>query len=138
MVLDDGTKVKVVYQTLAPPVGPAVVDPVYKIDQRPQQAQPVELPDVPCVIKVIAPHDQKILAFGILEAGDAILYFLDSFKLNEPVCGKAAVPQTIHFIDSLGTHWTPILKDAGPLLRHLQMIIANKAIAEVVPCSIKR
>lgn len=137
MVQDDGTVVKLVWKTLVTPAAAPVLDPVYKIDARPQVMADQEL-TVRCVVKIVSPRDFQLLGFGILEVGDAVLYFLDTLNLQEPVAGKPVVSETLYFVDSQAAEWVPVTKEAGPLRRHLAMLLGNQPIATVVPCSLRR
>lgn len=110
-------------------------DPVYDVDNVPYGPQ-VILDCVSCLIQIVNDRNLKILSFGIVEAGDAILYFSESLNLSEPVKGKPAIPDTFRFLDPTGNLWSPVLDDPGPLKRHLGMELGNQAIAQVVPCSL--
>jgi hypothetical protein len=139
MVNGEGSTVQVKYRT--PLLGGGSqpdVDPVYKTDRRQASSQLVTLPGgAKCIIRIVHDRDLKILGFGIVEAGDAIFYFLDSLNLLEPVSGKPALPQSLYFVDPLSGEWTPVLKEAGALVRYLAMIIGNEPIAQVIPCSLR-
>jgi len=133
----EASKVDLKYHaTLGPGMQPST-DQVYKVDTTPYGPL-VTVECIPCIIQIVNDRNLRILSFGIVEAGDAILYFSETLNLSEPVKGHVAVPDTFHFFDAIGNEWTPVLKDAGPLKRHLGMEFGQQAIAQVVPCTLRK
>lgn len=126
------------WQTYSQPTGTPVPDQVYKFDTRILDPTEQELSDVRCIIKIVHARDLKILEFGIVEVGDAIFFFEDTINLKEPITGKPVAEDTLYFIDPISGKWMPNIRQAGPLRRHLGMIIGNEAIAEVVPARLKK
>lgn len=133
----DGTKVTLRYTTYVVPGDEPDIDPVYKNDRRVQNTMPVEVEEVPCFQRIVHDRDLKILAFGILEVGDVIFYFKADVNLQEPESGSPAVPGSLVIVDSLENEWVPVVNLAGPLRRHLAMLIQDNAIAEVIPAKLR-
>lgn len=136
----EASQVSLKFQTLLLPANPTTnsdLDPVYKVE-RGTYGKEVEIKCIPCILQIVHERMLKILGFGIVDVGDAILYFEDTFNLQEPAPGLRPIPETIFFIDSQGNEWVPILKDAGQLKRFLAMELGNQAIAAVVPCNLKK
>lgn len=124
------------FQTKLLPNNPDL-DPVYRVD-RGAYGDEVEVKCIPCIIQIVNERNLKILGFGIVEVGDALLYFEDTLNLEEPTPGKKPVPETLFFVDSQDVEWVPVPKDAGPLSRFLATELGNQAIVQVVPCTLKK
>lgn len=135
-VMGGGTTVDIHYRQYVDGF-PANPDPVYKNDRRQLTAE-ITKQNVPCILKIVEPRDVRILGFGIVEVGDAIIYFLEKIDLQEPICEKPAAVNTVYFVDSYGTKWNPVLEEVGALKRHLAMIVNNEAMAEVVVCKLRK
>lgn len=113
------------------------IDPVYRVDRGVYDAE-ATVENIPCIIQLVHERNLKILSFGVVEVGDALLYLEDTLNMDEPVTGKKPVPETLYFIDPQGNEWVPVPKDAGPLSRFLAMELGNQAIVQVVPCNLKK
>jgi hypothetical protein len=131
----DANNIEIRYRT---PSAPTLteVDPVYHRDGR--EYDPVEVVSLQKgVMKIVHERDLKLLAFGIVEVGDAIFYFLDTINLLEPTVGKPVILETLYFREPAGSDWTPNINQAGALKHHLAMTLKDQAIAEVVPAKRK-
>src|SRR4051812_41961527 len=98
MVNGEGSLVTIKYRTLLAGGGTPDIDPVYKNDRRLANAEPVTT-TAKCLIRIVHERDLKILGFGIIQVGDAILYFLDNLNLAEPIAGKPAILGSVYFVD---------------------------------------
>jgi hypothetical protein len=132
MLQGEGSLVTLTYRTPLLAGSSPDPDPVYKFDRR-LQDNDLETVSVRCFIQIVHARDLKILGFGIVQVGDAILYFLDTLNLQEPNAGKPVLPSTLFITDPHGNKWSPVI-DAGPLKNYLAMTLNNRAISQVVPC----
>lgn len=137
MVNGEGSLVTIKYRTPLLAGSQPSPDPVYGNDTR-VASSGLQTTTAKCMIHIVHERDFKILGFGIVQTGDSILYFLDNLNLLEPIAGKAVLPGTLFFIDPYGGQWMPILEDTGPLVRYLAMVINNEAMAQAVPCNLKK
>ena len=134
----NGSQVTIHYQTPADQDEAADIDPIYGHDRRTLATYPVTVERVPCLLRVVHGKDLKILSFGIVEVGDIILFFTDLLDLENPKDGKAVAPGTLYFTDIYENEWMPILKEVGPLKQHLGLILGNKALTQIVPCTLRK
>lgn len=131
----DATKIDITYRSYLNNLLTPTIDPVYKNDTR-SMGPPIILEGVPCMIQIVHQRNLQILSFGIVEAGDALFYFLQDLNLVEPLPGQPAIPDTMIFTEPQGGRWTPVQDDPGPLRRFLAMELGDQAIAQVVPCTL--
>lgn len=136
MVRVEGSTVTIKYRTPLIPAQPINPDPVYKTDRR-VQLDDEQSTTAKCLIRIVHAKDLKILGFGLVQVGDAILYFLDTLNLEEPLTNKPVVVGTLYFIDPHGNQWVPVI-DSGPLKHYLAMVLADDAISQVVPCTLRK
>lgn len=137
MVSGEGSLITIKYRTPLIAGAQPDIDPVYKNDRRITDAQE-QTANAKCFMQIIHERNLKILGFGIVQAGDAIFYFLDTLNLQEPIAGKPALPNSVYFLDPQQGAWSPITKNIGPLRNYLAMELGNDAISQVVPCSLRK
>lgn len=131
----DAIQVTLEYQSLLAGQVSAL-DEVYHRET--SRLETLRLTKLPCLFRIVHERNLRVLAFQIVEVGDAIFYFPETLNLEEPVKGHPAVAETISFLEPQGSQWTPVLKDAGPLRRYLAMEFGGRAIAQVVPCTLRK
>lgn len=136
MVDGEGSTVTIKYRTPLQPTAAVDPDPVYKTDRR-IQLEPEQVATAKCLIHIVHVKDLRILGFGIVQVGDAVLYFKDTVNLQSPLAGKPVINGTMYFIDPHGNQWVPVV-DPGALRNYLAMTLTNDAISEVVPCVLKK
>jgi hypothetical protein len=137
MLEGEGSDVTITYLIPVVPTAVPDPDPVYKYDRRIVSDQKPTL-TARCFIQVVHERNLKILGFGLVHVGDAIFYFLDDFNLLEPIAGKPCQANSLYITDPYGGDWVPILGDVGPLKRYLSMVLGGLAVAQVVPCALKK
>lgn len=83
-----------------------------------------------CIQKIVTARDEKILAFGILEIGECVLYL--PTKLDLSVDEYSSMIFTI-----VNVEWVPVPRDRKAFYNYLAYRIGNEQISEVVPCKLK-
>ena len=83
-----------------------------------------------CIQKILTARDEKILAYGILEIGDCILYLPSDLDLTIDEYSSAVF--TIVNID-----WIPVPRKQKAFYASLVYRIGDSQISEVIPCKIK-
>ena len=125
------------YKTYFAPADQPAIDDVYKDDTRLLTQVDSELPNVNCIMQVVHARNLKLLAFGMLNVGDVLFYFLDDINFLEPIQGQKVVPGTLAFLDATGITWEPIL-DAGPMSHYLKMLVQDIGSAQVMAAQLKK
>lgn len=133
----ESNRITIRYSTWLNPSDSPQIDEVYGTDRREIDPNDVTVLKVPCVLKFVHARDLVLLAFGIVEEGDALFYFLDTVNLVEPVAGKPMVPGTLFFDDASGVTWAPFL-DPGPMNKYLAMLLRDQGGEQVVAAKLKK
>lgn len=105
------------------------VDPVYGITDG--ATWPTTTFTGKALQQIVLKQDEDILAFGILEVGDAIFYMSTFIDLSQ------GAGQTFEIIDPDGTRWIPVPRE-HPLQKYLVHRIAQTQVGQVVPCKCKK
>lgn len=133
----ESNKITLSYKTWQNPGDSPQIDEVYGTDRRVNSAVDVTVPNVQCVMSIVHARDLKLLAFGVINVGDVLFYFLDTINMQEPKAGFPLVPDTLFFQDVTGTKWTPVL-DPGPMGHYLVELLRDYGTAQVVAAKLKK
>lgn len=115
------------------------VNRIHGHDQQTLNPTPIEVQDesTRAIVDIVSVLDVRILSFGIVDEGDAIIYFSVDLDLTMPNGTDPAVPGTVSFTDASGEAWYPKTMDLEELERYKMALIGNSQVSQPVICSRK-
>lgn len=129
----EATDLTIVYTTRLNAAATPRVDPVYKIDDRQVDSNPIEV-SVLGLQQVVKLEDLAKYPFGFLHQGDVIFFFSIAVNFLEPLPGFPVVTESLRIRDVARVLWTPykqVIQDQPDLLK---LRIGNIQYGQALPC----
>ncbi len=134
----DATTVTAIYRTEAFPQESPTIDPVFgdKQDQI-AESEPIT-EELPVIFQLITPQHIHILQLGIVEIGEAILYFSAKVNFKEIVEDKPVLEGTLLFQDTSEEIWVPKNSASDTKsLRLIRMLYGHEKVCQAIPCRVR-
>lgn len=133
----EATNITVSYHTWENPADPDNEDTVYGVNDKDRKATPVSHP-IRALMKIVGERDQKLLAYGLLNVGDCMMYISDTVDLQTPDGTNEAVAGSVVFVDPDGVRWEPKIDVLDESEKNAILRVADAQISQVIPCQIER
>jgi len=111
---------------------------VYKVDRRLQNPDPVTVPNVRCLQKILSARDVKSLATQLMEVGDCIFYFSTNQNLKEPQLNQPVIDGSMVFIDPSGIRWVQKAPEKTELYHSLILRLGATQLGQPIPCKLEK